>query len=385
MNPRPFLPRDAWEALGRDWKKIRHPYLLWNRFPPAFDETGRLLKKTDPKGWNVLFPDLVKQLGICDATVLRELDRRARKAAATLTQKGSDVLEIEARQVERLVSGQGDHHALEAGFRLHPVFGVPFLPGSGLKGALRHALLLRLASEQGLPDLSEETLESAPRRLRDIMRSLFGTAIKDARAEERSLRADRVDSDHAGRVIALDAFPLEGAKSLVEADVLTPHLNDYQNPVPVPYLVVPVGVRWRFVVALAPPWKGAQEQACPEESGLLRQALEDALTLFGLGGKTGAGHGRFRIEKKAQVEAGQAPAPDLPLEVSGFLEDVRRLDFGKGLGPARQLLQNARQKAPKYLDRVAKALLERLKRESPALTAEMTAYCRERLKLTLEG
>lgn len=385
MNARSLLPRDAWEALGRDWKKIRHPYLLWNRFPPAFDETSRLLKKAHPKEWNGIFTDLVKPIGAADPIVLRELDRRTRKAAATLAAQGATVLEVEARQVERLVSGQGDHHALEAGFRLHPVFGVPFLPGSGLKGAVRHALLLRLASAENLADLREETLESAPRRLRDVMRSLFGTAIKDARAEERSLRADRVDSDHSGRVIALDAFPLEGARNLVEADVLTPHHDDYRKPNPVPYLVVPAGVRWRFVVALAPPWKGAREQACPEDSHLLKQALEDALTLFGLGGKTGAGHGRFRIEKKAQGEAGQAPAPDLPLEVIGFLEDIRRLDFGKGPGPARQLLQNARQKAPKHLERVARELLERLKKENPTMLGEMVSYCRDRLKLTLEG
>lgn len=155
---------------------------------------------------------------------------------------------------------------LELGFCLHHTYGVPYLPGSALKGlALRAAAL-----ECGCP-LDE---------LKDDALLVFGAGG---------------DKGRAGAIDFLDGIPLRA--SCLERDVMTPHHmkyysgssavpHDCEDPNPVNFLRIGVGSG--FEIALLARTAG--------EKPLLDKAmgwLETGLAEFGLGAKTSSGYGVF--------------------------------------------------------------------------------------------
>lgn len=160
----------------------------------------------------------------------------------------------------RFVTGLGRSHPVENGFAWHPTFGVPFVPGSSIKGLVR----ARCRETQ------EERVDQ-----------LFGTSGRE------------------GAVIVLDALPLKPV--MLEADVLTPHYagwtvddppGDWRSPGPVPFLVV--AERTNFVFAFVPTKHGTSKQ-CEEALELLEGALGD----LGAGAKTASGYGRLRHDAAA--------------------------------------------------------------------------------------
>lgn len=170
----------------------------------------------------------------------------------------------------RLIAGTGRSHPIEVGFAWHHTLGVPYLPGSGLKGIVKEW------SEGWLEKKDEET----KKRIRDIL----GV------------------QDDAGAVVFLDALPMKSVK--LAADVMTPHYGDYYqdpsgrtppgdwlSPTPIPFLTVADDQEFLFAVV----------PADPTHEGLCGQAiawLQDALANLGAGAKTAAGYGRFADFKK---------------------------------------------------------------------------------------
>lgn len=64
--------------------------------------------------------------------LLNDVHRRRRAIAR---RRGGKV--IEATTAERLVIGLGSHHPLETGLLFHRTLGVPYIPGSSIKGLIR--------------------------------------------------------------------------------------------------------------------------------------------------------------------------------------------------------------------------------------------------------
>lgn len=152
----------------------------------------------------------------------------------------------------RLVYGLGLSHPVENGFGWHHSLGVPFLPGSSVKGAAKAWARLT--------------------RKPDEVKAIFG-------------------EEETGGVDFLDALPLEPVT--LEPDVLTPHYaqwdpsdppGDWKDPNPVYFLVVAPFTPFLFGVV-------------PRKSGSLAdQALEcaiEALEYAGAGAKTDVGYGSF--------------------------------------------------------------------------------------------
>src|SRR5260370_35297958 len=134
----------------------------------------------------------------------------------------------------RMVVGLGGESVLETAITLHHLYGIPFIPGSALKGLTR---AYATGAEEGYyvpegkpkaerkPSLKEETDHP------DIKR-IFGTQEK------------------AGTVLFFDAMPVDCQWSFL-ADIMNPHYPDYygslqsdnikaptndQSPIPVPFL-----------------------------------------------------------------------------------------------------------------------------------------------------
>ncbi len=184
-----------------------------------------------------------------------------------------------------LAIGLGNESPLEVGLTVHHTYGMPLLPGSALKGLCRRgALLLR----------------------------------QDGAVSETQFQALFGDTHTASHVVFWDAWydPESVGARPFKRDVITVHHpayygirgagdwpTDFDDPNPVPFLVVRPGAR--FLFALDGPsreWLDFGEQ-------LRRWSLEH----LGAGGKTNAGYGVFRFEERraeprtAHEEATRAP------------------------------------------------------------------------------
>ncbi len=209
------------------------------------------------------------------------------------TTSGDSWIQFELRLRSRLVVGLGGKGPLEIGITLHPVNGLPYIPGSALKGLTRSYALYVIAEQLGVSynELSEleKQLENVQNNVDEalLFRAIFGT------------------QGEAGQIIFSNAVlsrPPRG--SLFDLDVMTPHFPDYyrdngkkppsddQNPNPVQFLTVAPGAHFAFAVGLRPPYQ--DKDLLEKAAGLLYQAL----TSLGVGAKTAAGYGYFTEPKQ---------------------------------------------------------------------------------------
>lgn len=168
----------------------------------------------------------------------------------------------------RMIVGIGAANILESSLSLNRLWGMPLIPGSGLKGLVSHHTRW-LADNQADSPITEEHL-----------RELFGT------------------TDWAGCVNWLDAWfiPDPGVdKSPFTVDVVTVHHQSwYQNPAnppsdfedPIPSNFI--SVRGSFLIAV----NVLNEAWAIVAMELLKRAVE----AWGVGAKTNAGYGYLRCE-----------------------------------------------------------------------------------------
>ena len=119
----------------------------------------------------------------------------------------------------RLIVGLGGGHVQETSMTLHHIYGIPYIPGSAVKGVLHH-----WAEDEEQPKDEE------------FVKKIFGM------------------EDRKGSVIFMDAFPAGNVS--FATDIINPHYPDYygggkyptdcQNPKPVNFLTVEETV-FRFV------------------------------------------------------------------------------------------------------------------------------------------
>lgn len=212
------------------------------------------------------------------------------------------------KTTSRFATGLGREHPIENGFVWHPVLGVPYLPGSSVKGLVR-AWATTWAEPK--PDLA-------------ACQRIFGA------------------QNTVGTVLFLDALPV--APTQLKADVMTPHYGDYYqgksppadwlSPTPIPFLTVAPGQFFQF--ALAPATPVAQADC---ETAL--QWLTAALEWLGAGAKTAVGYGRFS-PADGIGESGEHPARSFQGRSSstilgqrykaGQRVAVRRVEDPKGKG-----------------------------------------------------
>jgi CRISPR-associated protein Cmr6 len=216
---------------------------------------------------------------------------------------GGQALRI--RATSRFVTGMGIDSPLENGLMLHPLYGVPYWPGSGIKGLMRaHALTLW----NHVPDAG-------------FMRWMFGEgdldpdkliASRDGHANggasdgarDGAPEPDPFREGTAGQLVVFDALPVDGGK--LDLDVMTPHHGawygarqdsastlsehapgDWQSPNPITFVTVAEDSVFQLGLA----WRDSHERAAWLD--IARKLLFDALEVSGGGAKTGAGYGRF--------------------------------------------------------------------------------------------
>jgi CRISPR type III-B/RAMP module RAMP protein Cmr6 len=254
--------------------------------------------------------DLIKRLASSraesrDAQTLRQQHSR-RLRSLVLDAFRHDAFCVVARLESRLAINISDGLIQNAGICLDRLFGLPYIPGSAVKGATRHAALCELASATGA-DLAKSL---------SAFIEVFGTAETDFK-QNGDLAAFRVQSqgdqslDRKGAISFLPAYPVTEAKVVV--DLVNVHYPTYyqsgevsdlaiERPQPNPFPAVERGAAFAFIAVL--------NGVSGDRSALAnaKRWLEKAIMENGIGAKTGAGYGWFQLAPDLEEEIVQEAA-----------------------------------------------------------------------------
>ncbi|MFA5631698.1 MAG: type III-B CRISPR module RAMP protein Cmr6 [Porticoccaceae bacterium] len=252
-----------------------------------------------------------------DKKVMATLLARQQASFAAISDTANSV-QLDAVAASPFTTGLGNEHPLENGFAFLNPYGLPYLPGSGVKGVLRQAARELASGEWGdgygwlkkpiypfvvnekqIVDNNKEPV------LLSMLDVLFGKESKDG------------DKEHLrGALTFWDVIPQIKGDSL-QVEIMTPHQKHYyqegQNPhdsgqpIPISFLTVPPGSSFSFHVQcdLALLEQHASELA---KDGLWQQLLQAAFAhafeWLGFGAKTAVGYGAMKEDaaKKAERE-----------------------------------------------------------------------------------
>ncbi len=229
----------------------------------------------------------------------------------------------------RMVVGLGANSVLENAISLHHTYGLPFIPGSALKGLASSYAHLRLEN-------------AAWNKGGEAHRILFG------------------DTTSAGYVTFFDALyiPKSAKRGFLWPDVITVHHRDYYQKEGVapadwdsPTIIPFISATGKYLIALAGPeaWVGKAFEI-----------LGLALLEFGVGAKTSSGYGRVKIAgpkpsqdivKTFLKRWNAVPTSKLPQTTNSFFEEWKRLEGVSNADKAtiaRMILERIRNDAPKF-------------------------------------
>jgi CRISPR type III-B/RAMP module RAMP protein Cmr6 len=233
--------------------------LLLDKYPPAevIDKDEAIDKKKDTKGaWlRSILTNHINNTELAMAAYHRWYSYTSALKALHFSE------EIDWR----MVVGLGGDTILETDLTLQHLYGIPFIPGSALKG---------LTQAYAITEDKDLYIEGSKGN------RIFGT------------------QDQAGTVLFFDAIPKDGQATFV-LDIMNPHYPRYyqkgepptndQNPVPIPFLTV-ANTSFMFALAL----RNSSKKEYKDDVSTAYKWLRLALEKYGVGGKTSAGYGYFK-------------------------------------------------------------------------------------------
>ncbi|MFH0988537.1 MAG: type III-B CRISPR module RAMP protein Cmr6 [bacterium] len=173
----------------------------------------------------------------------------------------------EATVSGRIVIGIGNESILETAVTLHRTYGVPYIPGSALKG-----LAANFARHYCGADWKQES---------ENYKIVFGTTTQEGCV----VFFDglyKPDSGFAGRPLHPDVMTVHHQDYYMEANIPP---ADWDDPKPIPFL----SVTGTYLLALAASKGG--EQWLEASFDILKPALKE----LGIGAKTSSGYGRMDL------------------------------------------------------------------------------------------
>ena len=209
----------------------------------------------------------------------------------------------------RMVVGLGAESVHETSMALHHIYGIPYIPGSALKGIARNAAVEELCGGNEEPVVMDALLISLP-DISELSEEKKREVIKKTKVQPKNDTIDKIlkgweefeiarkvfgGQTQAGGVTSMDAFPR--GEINIKPDIMNPHYPDYygksdpkppadwQRPNPITFLTVE---NTTFLFCLV---------AKEKHKGLLVPAerwLKLALENQGVGAKTSVGYGYFQ-------------------------------------------------------------------------------------------
>lgn len=302
-----LVPEDTAKLVGKTYEPLptKHLGLLLGRFIPheairngkddnILNEKGKPIDKIRSdwlrKVVEEIKADDLKPIQKC---VLGRWDMQVSQ------RPGAQIFEMQA--IGRLIVGLGGKGALETGITLHYTTGLPYIPGSALKGLCRSYALLTLAAQNGISivDANGVVNEQGAKCLKDFDEKLMAGEIEGKLAQR--YRQIFGTQERAGVCVFHEAVPSRLPKQPFSLDVMTPHFRGYyekqggspphdeDSPNPISYLTVSAGTRFVFGVSLLRP------DLDPKIAGRAATWLRAALMEMGVGAKTASGSGFFRL------------------------------------------------------------------------------------------
>jgi CRISPR-associated protein Cmr6 len=217
----------------------------------------------------------------------------------------TNILSLDALATAPFTTGLGNEHPLENGFAFLSPYGLPYLPGSGIKGVLRQAARELASGDWGDDFGWNET----------AIHLLFGKESEDG------------DTEHQRGVLSLwDVIPRIKGDSL-SVEIMTPHQGHYYqrdqtphdsgSPIPINFLTVPPGSGFTFHVVCDVPRLTRLEPKFAHSDAwktLLQAAFEHAFEWLGFGAKTSVGYGAMhenQTAKKQRADEAEKAQKDL--------------------------------------------------------------------------
>lgn len=257
----------------------------------------------------------ITALNAADRKRMAALNKRASALATTLPDETH--LLVEGLATAPFATGLGIEHPLENGFAFLDPYGLPVLPGSGIKGVLRQAARELARGEWGDDTRGWDDAIRYPFKLDDettelsMLDALFGLETDDgARMHVRGaltfwdvvpqIAGDRL---HVEIMTPHQAHYYQQGQDAKTGGSVTPH--DSGQPNPIPFLTVPPGSRFSFHVVCD---TAHLQRLAPELAqgnrwqDLLSAAFEHAFDWLGFGAKTAVGYGAMTIDREHQEQ-----------------------------------------------------------------------------------
>ncbi|WP_419783953.1 type III-B CRISPR module RAMP protein Cmr6 [Maridesulfovibrio sp.] len=190
---------------------------------------------------------------------------------------------FEIKTSTRVLLGTGNASVFEFGFNLNYPWGVPYISGSTLKGAVSSYLARNGGKDWEIFDGAEKSR---------LQVDMFGGRLQGD------------SKSYVGLVTFLDAWMCpwasrDGQGDWFDMDIITPHYTSYYNgegaptgmddPKPIKIAALCPGLRFQVIL-----------QGPEKHRKYVRRMLWELLEEEGIGGKTAVGYGRFEYIKNAQ-------------------------------------------------------------------------------------
>jgi CRISPR-associated protein Cmr6 len=227
---------------------------------------------------------------VWDTPFIKNINNRRNRTISYLKNSGFEVYsDIILKVSWRLIIGLGASHPQETSMTLHHIYGIPYIPGSAIKGITRHWIILKFAD-----DIARETKEDFEKIIDKISSAIESDYDINRQIDEINFK-DILDifgtQKHEGKIIFFDAFPIENIK--LKTDIMNPHYPDYytknehptdwQSPRPIKFLTIDSNTEFQFYIA------GKDKELLDKTKKLLIEALKN----YVIGAKTSLGYGIF--------------------------------------------------------------------------------------------
>lgn len=299
--------------------KCEHAGLWFDKYLDRQQKKGIPLGKDDTSPYKTLIDSVAT---IAEPTMYQHFFARWQQQAQTM-RVAIDGCEykVECRYATaqgRIALGLGDESVIETAVTLHHTYGVPYIPGSALKG-LAAAYAHRVLEDERWrkPEYRDGRLVQ---KGGDYHRELFGTTAS------------------AGYVTFFDALYVpgsgykdnDGIPRALWPDVITVHHKDYysgtnpkppadwDSPTPIPFLTA----TGTYLILLGGPLAWVT---------FTFDLLEKALAEMGIGAKTSSGYGRMTITKERP--AAQHPPDEQTTSAAQTTTDVEQ-QYERAVGPS---------------------------------------------------
>ncbi len=273
----------------------------------------------------------------------------------------------------RMIIGLGNESVYETSMTLHHIYGIPYIPGSALKGVTRNYCITNNFSldpserEGKTPEEIGKLQEEKALQDKDFC-TIFGCPKDSFFKEERK-----------GAVIFFDAFPMNLTNDSIKIDIMNPHYPDYyggkkkwptddQNPIPIFFLTLE---NVTFNIYIGVKMKDDKEIELRDNEGeileVTKECVEKSLSEHGIGAKTAVGYGMSKAESSDEkAETIKKKEPEIHTiknvtisYIAGKPEIKAHISVGKKTGKAFIYGNEAKE----LLKSLSDDLIKRLKRK----------------------